>query len=83
VVASAPVTSPGIDCIIALSYFGLQAATMGIGTTWCGLVKTALAGIAPEQLRDLEIPEDHELGYVVRPSPSPLPPDGTTPIRPG
>ena len=67
VVASAPadVTSPVTDSIIALSYFELQAAAMGIATTWCGLVKFALEEIAPELLRDLEIPEDHELGYVM------------------
>lgn len=67
VVASAPadVTSPVTDCIIALSYFELQAAAMGIGTTWCGLVKIALSRIAPELLTDLEIPESHELGYVM------------------
>ena len=67
IVASAPadVTSPVTDCIIALSYFELQAATMGIGTTWCGLVKMALEGIAPELMQVLRIPESHELGYVM------------------
>ena len=67
VIASGPgsLVNYTADCIIALSYFELQAAAMGIGTTWCGLVKTVLTRIAPELIPALNLPEGHEIGYVM------------------
>lgn len=40
-----------IDPVIALSYIELTAQTLGLGTTWCGLVYWVLAGIIPGMTR--------------------------------
>lgn len=42
-IASSPKTapSPEADCFIALTYFELLAASMGLGTVWSGLAKWA------------------------------------------
>jgi len=66
-IASAPKTSPApaADCFIALSYFDLLAASMGLGALWCGLAKWALTMIAPELLERLNIPEDQEIVYMM------------------
>lgn len=53
------------DCVIALSYFELLAASMGLGTVWDGLAKWAMTAIAPQLTKRLGIPNDHDLGYVM------------------
>lgn len=67
VIASSPKNSPApvADCFIALSYFELLATSMGLGTLWCGLAKWALLVIAPELLSRLQIPESHEIVYMM------------------
>lgn len=67
VIASAPrdIGTPLADCVIALSYFELQAASMGLGTTWCGLAIMSLKEFIPELLTELGIPVDHEVGYIM------------------
>lgn len=57
--------SPGADPIIAFSYFELLAASMNIGTLWDGLAKWAFTVIVPEMQEQLDIPEDHQIGYVM------------------
>jgi nitroreductase/ferredoxin len=66
-IASSPKDSPSpmADGIIALSYFELLAASMGLGALWCGLAKWALMVIAPELLVRFNIPEDHEIVYMM------------------
>jgi nitroreductase/NAD-dependent dihydropyrimidine dehydrogenase PreA subunit len=66
-VASSPKDgpSPEVDCHIALSYFELLAASMGLGTVWSGLAKWSLTMIAPELLVKLGIPESHVIGYMM------------------
>ncbi|MDR3631310.1 MAG: nitroreductase family protein [Desulfocapsaceae bacterium] len=67
IIASAPKTgsSPEADCHIALSYFELMAASMGLGTVWSGLAKRSLAMLTPESLYKLGIPESHTIGYMM------------------
>jgi nitroreductase/NAD-dependent dihydropyrimidine dehydrogenase PreA subunit len=57
--------SPDADCHIALTYFELLAASMGLGTLWSGLAKWALAVIAPEILARLGVPASHHIGYTM------------------
>lgn len=66
-VVSAPkgVVTPVEDCLIALSYFELYAASQGVGTVWDGLAKWALNDLVPEFRERLGIPEDHQLGYAM------------------
>jgi len=66
-IASSPKTSPcpEIDCHIALTYFELLAASMGLGTLWCGLAKGVLTMLTPGMLQELGIPETHLVGYVM------------------
>ncbi|MDK9707287.1 MAG: nitroreductase family protein [Desulforhopalus sp.] len=66
-VASAPKDSPSpdADCFIALSYFELLAASMGLGALWCGLAKWALAVVLPEVMAKLGLPADHRVGYMM------------------
>ena len=66
VIASAPVATPGpeIDTHIALSYFDLMAASMGLGTLWDGLCKAAFS-MLPGCFESLGIPDDHTVGYVM------------------
>jgi nitroreductase/NAD-dependent dihydropyrimidine dehydrogenase PreA subunit len=66
-IASSPKESPSpvADCFIALSYFELLATSMGLGTLWCGLAKWALTIIAPELLNRFNIPENHEIVYMM------------------
>ena len=45
------------DVIIALTYFELTANCAGLGTVWCGTVKTMLESL-PELKKLLNIPED-------------------------
>lgn len=66
-IASSPKTSPcpEVDCHIALTYFELLAATMGLGTVWCGLAKSVLTLITPEILAELGVPDTHRIGYMM------------------
>lgn len=66
-VTSAPRGGPSgpTDCVIALSYFELLAASKGLGTVWDGLAKWAMTTIAPGLQKLLGIPEDHDLGYIM------------------
>ena len=66
-IVSAPKDSPSpeADCHIALNYFELLAASMGLGTLWSGLAKWALTNIAPELLSKLGVPESHQVGYMM------------------
>lgn len=67
VVASAPasVVTPVQDCLIALSYFELYAASQGVGTVWDGLAKAAIDDLFPQFKTHLGIPEDHVVGYAI------------------
>lgn len=49
---------PAADVFIALSYFELLAASAGLGTVWCGMLKLALEGL-PELKAPLGLPADH------------------------
>jgi nitroreductase/NAD-dependent dihydropyrimidine dehydrogenase PreA subunit len=66
-VASAPgsVVTPLQDCLIALSYFDLYAASHGVGTVWDGLAKGAINDLLPEFKERLGIPADHVIGYLM------------------
>lgn len=66
-VASAPrdCASPLQDCLIVLSYFELLAQTQGIGTVWDGIARWVIGDILPELCRELKIPDDHLIGYVM------------------
>jgi len=66
-IVSAPADCPSaeVDCHIALSYFELLAAAMGLGTLWSGLAQWALTRVVPELLRRLGVPESHEVGCMM------------------
>lgn len=66
-IASAPTGSPSpeADPFIALSYFELMAASLGLGTVWCGFARWALQSVVPEMVRKLGIPADHRSMYAV------------------
>lgn len=66
-IASSPKDAPSADsdCHIALSYFDLLAASMGLGALWSGLAKWALTVIIPDILGKLGIPETHQVGYMM------------------
>lgn len=53
------------DVFIALSYFELLAASAGLGTTWCGLGKWAMVDLAPQLLRSVGVPENHDVVYLM------------------
>jgi len=57
--------SPDADCHIALTYFELLAASMGLGALWSGMAKWAMAVIAPELLTKLGVPDSHHIGYMM------------------
>lgn len=66
IVVSAPKNAPckAYDPIIALSYFEIQANSMGLGTLWCGFAH-ALIKMFPEIQKKLNLPKTHELSYVM------------------
>lgn len=66
-IASSPreATSGEADPFIALSYFELMAASLGLGTVWCGYARWALQSVVPELGRKLGIPSDHRSMYIV------------------
>jgi nitroreductase len=57
--------SPAVDCHIALTYFELLAASMGLGTVWAGLARWGLTTFMPETLTAMGIPESHIIGYMM------------------
>jgi ferredoxin len=66
-IVSAPPTdsTPDADIVIAMSYFELLAASMGIGTLWNAMVKWAFSVISEDMYTRLGIPEDHIKGYTM------------------
>jgi len=64
---SAPQTAstPDADMLIAMSYFELLAASMGIGTLWNAMIRWAFSLITPDMYARLAIPEDHVRGYAL------------------
>jgi len=59
------VTTSDADILIAMSYFELLAASMGIGTLWNAMIKWAISEIATDMYQRLGIPEDHVKGYAL------------------
>jgi len=59
------VTTPDADILIAMSYFELLAASMGIGTLWNAMIKWAFSLITTDMYARLAIPEDHVKGYAI------------------
>lgn len=59
------VTTPDADIVIAMSYFELLAASMGIGTLWNAMIRWALSTIDVDLYRRLGIPDDHIKGYAM------------------
>ncbi len=57
--------TPVPDSLIALSYFELYAQSMGVGTLWNGFVYLTLTRVLPDLQKELGIPGDHTLGYVM------------------
>ncbi len=57
--------SPEADPIIALSYFELMAASLGIGTVWCGFAKWAFTQVLPAMRSRLGVPEENTNGYLM------------------
>lgn len=64
---SAPPTiaTPDADALIAMSYFELLAASMGIGTLWNAMIRWAFSVIDVDMYARLGIPEDHIKGYTL------------------
>jgi hypothetical protein len=59
------VTTPDADALIAMSYFELLAASMGIGTLWNAMIRWAISEISTDMYQRLGIPADHVKGYVL------------------
>ncbi|UZP66706.1 nitroreductase family protein [Desulfovibrio mangrovi] len=57
--------SPEADPHIALSYFELMAAALGLGTVWCGFGKWVFTKVLPHMKAKLGVPENHTDGYVM------------------
>ncbi len=53
------------DAVITLSYFELLANSLKLGTLWNGIVTHLYRDIMPEIKEHLNIPEDHEIEYVM------------------
>lgn len=66
VVFSTPVNAPcvNIDPMIALSYFELYAASLGVGTCWCGFAQICMQ-MFPELALQMKIPEGYKISYVM------------------
>jgi hypothetical protein len=66
-IASAPrgASSAEADPFIALSYFELMAASLGLGTVWCGYARWALQSVVPGMCRMLGIPPEPRSMYAV------------------
>ena len=59
------VSTPDADILIAMSYFELLAASMGIGTLWNAMIRWAFSEISTDMYQRLGIPGDHIKGYVL------------------
>ena len=59
------VSTPDADMLIAMSYFELLAASMGIGTLWNAMIRWALSTIDVDLYQRLGIPDDHVKGYAL------------------
>lgn len=59
------VTTPDADMLIAMSYFELLAASMGIGTLWNAMIRWAFSEISTDMYKRLGIPDDHVKGYAL------------------
>lgn len=66
VVVSTPVNAPcvNIDPVIALSYFELYAASLGVGTCWCGFAQICMQ-LFPELAKQFNVPEGYKVSYVM------------------
>ena len=53
------------DPLIYLSYMELYAQSLGLGTTWCGLLYWCLQLMLPELLPELGLPETHSFQYAM------------------
>lgn len=64
---SAPSTAstPDADILIAMSYFELLAASMGVGTLWNAMIRWAFTLLTTDMYQRLGIPDDHVKGYVL------------------
>lgn len=64
---SAPSTAstPDADILIAMSYFELLAASMGVGTLWNAMIRWAFSLLTTDMYQRLGIPDDHVKGYVL------------------
>lgn len=58
-------STPDADMLIAMSYFELLAASMGIGTLWNAMIRWAFSTISADMYQRLGIPEDHVKGYAL------------------
>ncbi|MGE4559892.1 MAG: nitroreductase family protein [Desulfobulbus sp.] len=65
VTAPPTITTPDADTLIAMSYFELLAASMGIGTLWNAMIRWAFSVIETDMFKRLGIPEDHIKGYTL------------------
>ncbi len=63
--APATVSTPDADMLIAMSYFELLAASMGIGTLWNAMIRWAFTLMTTDMYERLGIPGDHLKGYVL------------------
>ena len=63
--APSTVSTPDADILIAMSYFELLAASMGLGTLWNAMIRWAFSEISTDMYQRLGIPEDHVKGYVL------------------
>jgi nitroreductase/NAD-dependent dihydropyrimidine dehydrogenase PreA subunit len=64
---SEPIDAPikTVDAIIAMSYFEILANAQGLGTMWDGLLNMLFNNIIPEFKKDLQIPENNKVSYVM------------------
>ncbi len=67
VIVSEPVDTPfkSVDSLIALSYFELLANAKGLGTLWNGILTMLFNNVLPELKKDLQIPENNKIVYVM------------------
>lgn len=65
VTAPADSAAPEADPMIALSYFEIMAAALGLGTVWCGFAKWVFTQVLPEMKGRLGVPENHTAGYAM------------------
>lgn len=57
--------SPEADPHIALAYFEIMAASLGLGTVWCGFAKWLFTNLLPHMKTKLGVPDNHTDGYVM------------------